>query len=51
MPRQNFSCCDTDYCNLESLLRQCNKKSYRDKVISFATLKEKVSSSDIETMS
>ena len=46
MSRQNFSYSDTDYCNLESLLRHCKKKSYRNKIMSVATLKDKVSSPD-----
>ena len=51
MSRQNFSCRDTDYCNLESLLRHSKKKSCRDKVMSVATLKDKVSGPDRETKS
>ena len=39
---KNFSYRDTDYCNLEGLLRQCKKKSCRDKVMSVMTLKDKV---------
>ena len=44
-----FSCRDTDYCNLESLLRHRMKKFCRDKVMSVVTLKDKVSSPDKET--
>ena len=51
MSRQNFSCHDIDYCNLESLLRCCKKKSCRDKVMNVATLKDKVSGLDRETKS
>ena len=51
MSRQNFSCRDTDYCNLESLLIHCKKKSCRDKGMNVATLKDKVSSPDRETKS
>ena len=49
MSRQNFSYCDTNYCNFESLLRQCKKKFCRDKVMSVATLEDKVSGPDRET--
>ena len=49
MSRQNFFCCDTDYCNLEILLRHYMKKSFYDKVMSVATLKDKVSGPDRET--
>ena len=51
MSRHNFSCRDTDYCDLESLLRHCKKKSCREKVMNVATLKDKVSSLDRETKS
>ena len=46
MSRQNFYCRDIDYCNLENLLRHCMKKSCRYKVMSVATLKDKVSGPD-----
>ena len=48
---KNFSCRDIDYCNLENPLRHCKKKSYHDKVMSVATLKDKVSGLDRETKS
>ena len=48
MSRENFFCHDTDYCNLESLLRHC-KKSCRDKGMNVATLKDKVSGPNRET--
>ena len=51
MSRQTFSYRDTDYCNLESLLRHYKKKSCRDKVMSVARLKDKVSIPNIETKS
>ena len=51
MSRQNFSYRDTDYCNLENLLRHYKNKSYRDKVMSVVTLKDKVSGLDRETKS
>ena len=51
MSRHNFSYRDTDYCNLESMLRHCKKNSCRDKVMSVATLKDKVSGPDRETNS
>ena len=51
MSRKKFSYCDTDYCNLESLLRHCKEKSCRDKRMNVMTLKDKVSGPDIETKS
>ena len=51
MSRHNFSCRNTDYCNLESLLRHYKKKSCPDKVISVVTLEDKVSGPDRETKS
>ena len=51
MSRQNFSCRDTDYYNLESLLRHCKKKFCRDKGMDVATLEDKVSGPDRETKS
>ena len=51
MSRQNFSYRDTDYCNLESLLRHCKKKSCRDKGMNVTTLEDKVSSPEKETKS
>ena len=46
-----FACHDTDYCNLESLLRHCMKKFCHDKVMNVATLKDKVSGPDREIKS
>ena len=51
MLRQNFSCRNTDYYNLESLLRHSKKKSCRDKVMSVVALKDKVYGLDRETKS
>ena len=51
MLRQNFSCHDNDYCNLESMLRHSKKKSRRDKIMSVVTLKDKVFGLDRETKS
>ena len=44
-----FSCCDTDYLKLESLLRHYMKKCCHDKVMNIATLKDKVSGPYRET--
>ena len=49
--RNIISRLDTDYCNLESLLRHYKKKSCHDKVMSVTTLKDKVSGPDRETKS
>ena len=46
-----FFCHNTDYCNLESLLRHCMKKFCRDKVMNVETLKDKVSGPDREAKS
>ena len=46
-----FSYRDTDYCNLESLLRHYMKKFCNDKVMNVATLKDKISGPDRETKS
>ena len=51
MSRQNFSYRDTDYCNLESLLRHRKKNSCRDKGMNVTTLEDKVSSPEKETKS
>ena len=51
MLRPNFSYHDTDYCNLEILLRHCENKSYCDNVMSVTTLKDKVSGPHRETKS
>ena len=44
-------CHDTDYCNLEVLLKQCMKKFRRDKVMNVATLKDKFFGPNRETKS
>ena len=51
MSQKNFSNRDIDYCNLESLLRHCKKKSCRDKVMNVATLKDKYYGPGRETKS
>ena len=51
MSLHNFSYRDTDYCNLESLLRHYKKKFNCYKGMNFATLKYKVSGPDRETKS
>ena len=51
MSRHKISCRDTDYCNLEVLLKQCMKKFCRDKVMNVTTLKDKVSGLDREIKS
>ena len=51
MSRHKIFCRDTNYCNLEVLLKQCMKKFCRDKVMNVATLKDKVSGLDRETKS
>ena len=43
MSRHKISYRDTDYSNLEVLLKQCMKKFCRDKVMNVETLKDKVS--------
>ena len=51
MSRHKISWRDTDYCNLEILLRHCMKKLCRDKVMNVATLEDKVSGHDREIKS
>ena len=51
MSQHKISCRDTDYCNLEILLRHYMKKLCRDKVMNVATLEDKVSGSDREIKS
>ena len=51
MSLHNFPYRDNDYCNLQSLLRHCKKKTYHDKGMNVVTLKDKVSGPDRETKS
>ena len=46
-----FSCCDTDYCNLEKPVETLHEKFCRDKVMNDVTLKDKVYGPDRETKS
>ena len=48
MSRHKSSCRDTDYCNLEILLRHCMKKLCRNKLMNVVTLEDKVSGLDRE---